>query len=513
MINSIMINDLKEKRSLFIYKLLMGLSFVFILAYIFNKNTDLLIWSILFLLLNNVLLSFNNLSKHIIFLLFNLTFGFFLFPRFFVTGILGYSREDYIGIYDFAFVDTKYISHILISMIISIVSFSMIYFYLINKSKIKREEIINKKGNSKNIRFYKNKKFLNSIRFIALTVFCIATIFKLIYLYNEINFVKQVGYFQSYILDRPSHFRLLNLIGDMSYASYFIYLATKPKIKNSIIVSSLFLLASFIEVFTGARNPLMLNILIVISYYLLQFNYIKINKKLIFSLGIISIVVFVLMIYIGDFRGSSSSSEQIQSDNSILKKILDFLHGQGVSASPIGYVRLYRDSIPNKPYAFGVLIDFVKLEILGKIIPALSGDYSGQTVELALGGNQLQQLLTFIVFPYEYLNQGLGLGSSFIAELDLLLGYLGIFLGSAFYGFLIFKLSNWIKSDKFIYVLFSLFIARDLFFTPRASFTYFLFNLLTETQLLTIVIVLALAFVLYRINIYINNRRLENVRI
>lgn len=55
----------------------------------------------------------------------------------------------------------------------------------------------------------------------------------------------------------------------MSYASYFLYLSTKPRLKESLIATLLFLGASFIEVFTGARNPLMLNILIVITttYY------------------------------------------------------------------------------------------------------------------------------------------------------------------------------------------------------------------------------------------------------
>lgn len=50
------------------------------------------------------------------------------------------------------------------------------------------------------------------------------------------------------------------------------------------------------------------------------------------------------MIYIGNSRGARSNVGQFNNENSIINKILDFFHGQGVSASPIGYVRLYRNN-------------------------------------------------------------------------------------------------------------------------------------------------------------------------
>lgn len=491
---------LTEFNNLTSEKFLISTSFAFSLASIITGHQTLLIISILFIFIDNFLFSLKNINKYIVFLLFNVTFVFFLYSRFFVTGILGYTKNNYVGYYDLGFVDINNIKHILFSMYISIIGLSGTYKLIIKnhfRQKCSKKGKINLFDRINLI--FTNDKFVKSIRKTSLIIFLIAVVFKFFYLYNEINFVKNVGYYQSYILDRPANFRILNLIGDMSYASYYIYLASKPNLKKSLFATLLFLGSSSFELLTGVRNPFMLNILIVITYYIIQLKIIIIDRKKFLALLGISLVAIILMIYIGGFRGTKSNSEEISSNQNIIIKILDFFHGQGVSASTIGYARLYNNIIPNKPYFLSVPIDFVKLEILGRFIPSFSGDFSGQTVELATLGNQFQQLISYLIFPYEYLNQGLGLGSSFISELYLFLGYFGIVLGSSFYGYIIYIFTKWIKENNILLCLLGLFMCRDLFFTPRASFSYFMYNLLTETQLFTIFITFITSYFIYKV--------------
>ena len=86
-------------------------------------------------------------------------------------------------------------------------------------------------------------------------------------------------------------------------------------------------------------------------------------------------------------------------------------------------------------------------------------------MEYALNGYSLGSTLSYIVLGQGYLN-GAGMGSSFIAEAYLSLGYLGLGCYSLFLGFIIKKIENLLKAQWVLGII-GMLCFRYLLISPR----------------------------------------------
>lgn len=531
-----MINKTKKHSNL----LRIGLSNISIILLIFGifiKNPYIFLFSSVIILLSNVVFSMVELKDHVIFLLFNFTLFFFLLSRFISTGIFGADFE-YNGMFEMSFSDEITIN-IIMFINLSIVAVSLAYYYfylsekgnydssnyLINtlKSKIdlikervfgsfyRRKRVTKTKSKNKILSYIsKNKEKIRTyIAVISFIIFFVSVFVKIYTSFEDAKLISKIGYRESFLRDKtsvPLAKRILDIVGRMYFTSFMIYLSTKPKLKMALIFSILFLIPAVFRLKAGIRNDIMLDTFVLFVYFIFRIENRKVLNNIVISAMIIVPALLLVLMIIEGTRGTLN--ENPTESNTIVNKILRFFYNQGVSARVIGNAQEYQDMIPNKFYSIGEITDFIKYSILGKIIPGLV-EPQGQTYEVFLGKSQLSHVLTFVQSPYEYLNKGLGTGSSFIAELYIDLGIFGIISGSFLYGWFINKLRKMFYSEKTYIVAIMLIMTRNLFFVARSGYSFFLNHLLQETQIMVFIVIFVSAFIFSKI--FNTNRKNSNI--
>lgn len=496
--------------------ILIDIALILILAgIVFQRNPYILVIASILVLIHNFLYSLHHLNKNIIFALFTFTFAFFLLSRFIVTTFFQADYE-YVGLFEMGFeraIATRMILFITLSLFTLSVTYVMLtYRHLLgNKKRFrgltyslitlgvwkfrtffhrrKRKGKIEEQGETGQLSLWekttwleRHPAFISTLRRISLSIFFVTIICHFYYLFNELQYIRSVGYRQSYIVagQMSTIMRLLDIVGRMSFAAYFIYLATLPRRRHIILPTILFLTASVIELFQGLRNPIALNLLIVIAYYMMRSSRVRLPKRLLVAMLIIVPILVFLFIRIGDSRGT----EKITVTNSFFNSLIRFFYNQGVSARTIGNVQYYEELIPYRLYSFGNLIDFFKFDVLGFITGEARP--TGQSLAVVMDTHQLSHVLSFLQSPFDYLNLGLGTGSSYIAELYADFGPIGIILGSACYGFLIALLVRLFYGKSVFLRMVMLIVTRDLLFSPRASFLNMIGSFMEKTQLFAI---------------------------
>lgn len=499
-----------------------------IVGTIFQNNPYILVISSVCVLAHNVLYCFHNINRNIIFALFNFTLTFFLLSRFIVTTFFQADYE-YVGLFEMGFeraIATRMILLITLSLFTLSITYVMrtyrnfiksgdrfrgLTYSLLTLATWKLRRFLPKRRRSnqdsepekkdfgsltlweKKTWLERNPDFIKTVRTISLYIFFFTVVYHLYFLFNELQYIRSVGYRQSYIIagQMSTFMRLMDIVGRMSFSAYFIYLATLPRRRHIILPTLLFLAGSVIELFQGLRNPIALNLLIVVVYFMMRSKPVRFPKKMIVAMAIIVPILIFLFIRIGDSRGT----EKLTITDSFMNSLIRFFYNQGVSARTIGNVQYYQELLPYKFYSFGELIDFAKFDVLGIFTGAVRP--TGQSLSVVMETHQLSHVLSFIQSPFDYLNLGLGTGSSFIAELYADFRYLGVILGSVFYGFLMALLVRVFYGKSIIARMVMLMVTRDFLFTPRASFSNIISSFTEKTQLIAILGIFVLSFAVF----------------
>lgn len=499
-----------------------------IVGTIFQNNPYILVISSVCVLAHNVLYCFHNINRNIIFALFNFTLTFFLLSRFIVTTFFQADYE-YAGLFEMGFeraIATRMILLITLSLFTLSITYVMrtyrnfiksgdrfrgLTYSLLTLATWKLRRFLPKRRRSnqdsepekkdfgsltlweKKTWLERNPDFIKTVRTISLYIFFFTVVCHLYFLFNELQYIRSVGYRQSYIIagQMSTFMRLMDIVGRMSFSAYFIYLATLPRRRHIFLPTLLFLAGSVIELFQGLRNPIALNLLIVVVYFMMRSKPVRFPKKMIVAMAIIVPILIFLFIRIGDSRGT----EKLTITDSFMNSLIRFFYNQGVSARTIGNVQYYQELLPYKFYSFGELIDFAKFDVLGIFTGAVRP--TGQSLSVVMETHQLSHVLSFIQSPFDYLNLGLGTGSSFIAELYADFRYLGVILGSVFYGFLMALLVRVFYGKSIIARMVMLMVTRDFLFTPRASFSNIISSFTEKTQLIAILGIFVLSFAVF----------------
>lgn len=466
------------------FTLLIGSLLFFLVGLIFQDERILLV-STLVIISHNIIFSFKNFNKNIVFFCFNITFFIFLIGRMVVTAFFGY-KSDLIGTFGLAFSDKNIVISLLCCIYLSLVAIYLGYELMKHF----------------NLSFLKKKKdlpiaYIKSIRFVSIIFFYSSVFIRYIYDYQMRQTAMSEGYYQSFFSFKSSLPSFIETFSSMYDVAFFGYLSTFPNKKRSLFPIALYLGEGFIAALAGRRSIFMLNLIIVFIYFCIRNNSNEEEKKWIgkkeWLIGLTAIPILMsFMTFIGNLRSNFNESFK---KTSIINSILEFFYTQGISANLIGYTKIYSDQIPkNKLYTFGPIMEFID----NKIIRPLTGiaPYAGQTEDRALNGHLFAHTISFVIMPRLYL-MGIGYGSSFITELYNDFSMIGVFIGSIAYGILIYIFNYMLKNSNFIFIIFTLMMTRSIMFAPRGAFLSFIVSSFSMSKIVAVLIIIICSKILH----------------
>lgn len=538
--------------------LLVMLSVFLLIIGIIAASPYLCLLSALIIWFNNLYFALSDIYRHIIFFIFNVAFGIFLLGRFIASGVFGFQGPNYDGLFQLSF-STDVVSFILISISSSLIVLFISYYRAVSfqsevlstlqpaydllafrvrtrtrlharieamRTKIKtwlrhlRSGFVKKMKNFENTMlrlFFKNKLFGESINQLqdkhefkkylkasALGLYLFTLVFHWIYVINIIVYTSKVGYHGSYLNPLREFSSLIYVIGEMYDISLFAFLILRPTKKEALVPILLYLVDGVLFLASGRRLEFMLNILIILSYYVFRNAEGEerwINKKLVIAGIVTTPILIILLVLIGELRLGNKIKF-----SSLFDPLLKFFYDQGVSARVIGHTKVHLNELPGfKFYSIGTIIEFIRYKLIGSFI--LHNPVPvGQSVDRAVNGHLFSQAIAYLAIPDQYL-KGVGTGSSYVAELYADFRYVGIIVGSFIYGKLINKFAQWIKSKKFLIGLFSLLMVRGFYLTPRSGYSSFITTAFSLRQIAGLCFVLILAYLL---NIFNRYRQIMN---
>lgn len=268
---------------------------------------------------------------------------------------------------------------------------------------------------------------------------------------------------------------------------FFFYLATMPAKKESRILIVLYLVINLTSLGMGQRGSAVLAIMFVISYYFLRNRINTGEKKWITRKGMILITMFCPIMLCFLFLFAYIRNDQDVDKVAITNLVGGFFYQQGVSVNVIGYAKEFEYDLPKgKCYSVGKIIDFINHNAISQIFFG-TDPVKPQTVEHALEDHTLHAALTYMGSPNLYFSGG-GYGGSFIADLWVDWGVMGIIVGSVILGICLAKIQVWCSSS-FWKAAIGLMMYSNIIYAPRSNYIDFLYVFISFTALISFIVI------------------------
>lgn len=468
-----MYNDIiKERKKTIniVQSLLVVVAIVFGITGIKQQSMNIFFLSIFFIYINNVIFVLRRWSESFILGFFYVTFFTFLLSRPFIGICRG---KDW---WNSALQAEENIWFALILLLISIIGLfvgsRLIGYYDRKKNKV--EKLKKNKTDKK----YPYVIFLQQI---SCCVFFITICF---YLIEQLEPLWVIGmgdylqYYTEYHSKLPSFF---HTIASFHKYSLCIFLATLPNKKKAFIPLALFELSAIPSFLVGVRNPIMLNSLFILVYYLLRDNIRnETEKKWLGKIECSIVVISTPVILI--FMGCYSYIRDGQGMNMVnpIRLLVDFFEGQGVTFDVMTIAYGYRAGIllkEPKNYTFGSIIDYIYRGTVGQKIFGTCAIPEGNNEIAGTLSNNFSHILSYITLKDEYLN-GRGRGSSYILEVFFDYGYIGVFIFNIILCIVLIGMVRWF-GKKVLFSTIILISLTGIFFIPRAEATGWLTFIVT----------------------------------
>ncbi|MBD8031025.1 O-antigen polysaccharide polymerase Wzy family protein [Corynebacterium gallinarum] len=370
-------------------------------------------------------------------------------------------------------------THVLVCLFTSLVAVDIGYAVKFKSLDVSRDSFTG--GNSTDFRW-------NSVRKISWVLFCASGVLHLFSQLHKSLHVANNGYlsyYSSYAAPIPFIFGFAATAFTFSFA---LYLASKPSRRHVYKASIIYIGLQLLALGYGQRNPGMIAVLIVLFY--LSIREVGSNRKgewfpKRLVVGIMVALPFVLsFLYVVSYQ---RQGEEVQS-GSVLEGSVALLEQQGGSIRVIAQGFEYRETLSQYGfYVFAPLIDAVTTNPIYRIF--VEETNAPRSSESALNSGHFDLILTYIVSPITFASGG-GLGSSYIAELYQDFGYIGVILGSVLFGIIL----SYTRTRSVFYhrvpLLLALMVLPAIWYSPRASFFTFFYDLANASVLLVLGIVL-----------------------
>lgn len=430
------------------------------IIYIYDDSIVTLLLTLVMLIVSSTLYCFNNIKYYIIHLIFYITIFLFLVSRptidYFKYGLINTYQED---VYRFSF----------LAVIISIIGLT-IGGLLVSKRENKLKE---------EIRALKNKRFIDSVRKVSLSVFLFSYPFYLVRIIERLMYRLNVSYYEYYADFKSELPYFTYTLSTFVVYAMCIYLATKPNKRHSTIVLGLFVTANVFNLLIGTRNPFVLSLIFSFVYFFVRNQtekgvWIGVKEKAMLYLGTpIMMLIMGFLNYARDGEGIGNMS--------LSELLIDFVYKQGTSFGVLARGYLYGSNLPVREfrnYTFSPIIEYITRGNLGILFGGTPFVSANNSLELALTSDRYAHNISYIVLRQDYL-AGHGIGGSYVMEMYTDYGMIGLFLLSIIMGIsFIFMMKSSYQSGILFFSI-TLLILNNLFFMPRGSFTESFLNLFT----------------------------------
>ncbi len=417
-------------------------------------DLTLLLLGVISVFLSNLIEGILNWKKYIVNIFFHITLFTFLLSRPVISMVKGYEWW-YLGKEASFFA----LSAILISLLSIRVGSGFINQYVLAKEKAKPMPTC-------------APEFLNSLQLVSLVAYIVCMVAYLVGEAEKLILMQgkeYVEFYTSYKSQLPGP--VSALIAFMPY-TLCIYLATLPSKRKSFFALAVYVLSAIPSLIVGVRNPIVLNIIFAVVYYLLRDILENSNKW--FGKFERFATVLVLPVAIIFLSAYNYLREGMSVEMGVWDRILDFFYKQGVSFDVLcrGY-----NAIPDLPdvvaknYTFGSIIDYFKFGSISQLFFGAEPMVRGNNEIYAIYGSSFAHSLSYVVHP-NYLN-GSGWGSSYLLETYADWGYLGIIIFSIILGILMVLMVTEFKRST-LWRIIILMCLTSLFFIPRAEATAWL---------------------------------------
>ncbi len=421
---------------------------------------NLFVCGILFIMVHNMLFSFEEYSRRVIYFLFNVTYFTFLLSR----PVIGMFRgelwwKEVTDADEYVWITLVLISVGLYAIVLGGYLAIFLHEKLLNKFLMRTENF-----NTTKLVFKEHLQVVSLLVFyVTLPLFFVQELEPLLYSSGK-DYLSYYSEFQSQL---PGIFHTL---ASFMKISLCVFLSTCPRKKRAFIPLVLYELSAIPALLIGVRNPFMLNSMFILVYYLLRdavenkekwFG--KIEKIAVGVATPFTLVFMAVYAYIrgGNFVGSINP----------FKYIVEFFYSQGVTFNVIqmgyGYVDSLRLHLSH--YTFGGIIDYIYYGTLGQRIWGTTPLPAGNCLENAVYSHNLSHHLSYVSLKESYLN-GRGWGSSYLLENYVDYGYVGVLILGIILGVILISFVYWFGKKNFLTTVILLSLT-SIFLIPRAEAT------------------------------------------
>lgn len=426
-----------------------------------NADNIQLFFSLGVLFAASMLYGIEKVRERFILLLFNFACIFFLFGRTFIK-ILDY--EDWQGIYSDE-VHRTTITMIYIS-VLSLFCGAIIF----NQFHREKKEVL---APAIRQRVWESEEFIKNLQIISFILYIVLAFFMLLVEIEKPIKLKGAEYTEYYYAYESSLPGFVLSLSALAKFALCMFLATMPSKVLGFIALGIYVVSTIPVFIVGQRNPFVSAALFTVCYYLLRdYLIIKGTKKKKKWFGkfegtAIAIALPFMFAFLSIYESIRLGLEI--KNIKLFHSISRLFYTQGVTYEVICKCIDYKSQLPitNYNYTFGALWKYIRENAIGRLLGLES--YGAQTVESALYGNTLSDTISYLDLGDQYL-KGAGWGSSFIVEIFIDYGYIGVAILSFLLGaFLMWMTRNFGKSYLKSYCILLMLI--QLFMLPRATAT------------------------------------------
>ena len=438
---------------------LLGLAFFLITNIIGQDNYTLLFSSVLLMWLNNMLFSVKCMRQRFIFFFANLTFYVFLLGRMSVAFIGG---DDFVKSVTFsASADVWKGLVLLFIALMFMFTGALLYtlkFYCLNE----KEYITIHYWNT-------HHDFVSSVRFVSLIIYSAALLCECLVGYEKMQFNQSHTYFEYYIYyTRNLPFFIYGIASFEKYC-LCLYLATLPTKRYATIALFAHFFVALPDLLIGARSSVVTALFLILIYYMARGYYCRkgdiwFGKNEKTCLLVMSPFLLIFLAAYGYIRTNVSWREF-----NIFELFMEFFYSQGVSfgwlCSGLGITEMLSENVCS--YTFGGVIDYYRYGTMAQLLWGGTDLGVGNNILRATLSNSMGHHLSYLLLGDLYL-EGSGVGSSYILEVFVDFGYIGVAIFCLLLGYITIYIVHWALKGIIQYYIFLVSI-NGILLMPRSS--------------------------------------------
>lgn len=448
-----------------------------------ESDINILLVSLFILFVSCVIYACKKIEERIVYLLFLVCFFTFLMGKYLYQFLEGNQWWEPFS--------KDIVSNTVFFLIISLISITLgnLFAARLNSKKSKEINVVESIPD-----VYLQKK----IRKISLMIFYITLIPSFYTLIDRIVFTQTYGYLNMY-LNYTGVPIIIERMSTINMVSLYMFLSTMPKKRETTMPIMIYLVYNVLTLFTGQRADAVIAFLIIFFYSFFRASNDKkwsdssevwFSKGRLVALVTVSPLAIAFLTFWSYFRKEGSNTNFSFSD-----LFFKFFDQQGFSVNIISYAQLYEFPDTNISYTFGPLIKFFRNNVISQSLFDIDV-LRQQTVEMALYGNTFSETISFLVIPEVYLSGG-GIGNSYISELYVDFGLIGIVIFNFILGLILHYINQYSGKKPWLFTGYLLML-NSIFMMPRSSALGFVTLFFNMTTLITIIGIYFLARIKFK---------------